>query len=634
MRAAAARNQRVPNNYPPSDTALCALKPAQMYRRDRWEYGLTNNSALLGTQVALSGVQPDGLAGLGLFANRRFEEGQVVGYLWGKFLREDQWVALTTRYVDTTVFDPNDEQEEDYVSPVQQGIHRGLSVPLQEDGASYLVASQQCPAAYINQGHAEETCNVKFNVPTHAFDCSTPVDRAYRYLEVVVHTANGRGVDALDEFTVDYGWKPEVFAELKLRYADYLAQLEKTRMCQLRGKFERMRAQRAEAGDSSVVTASPTAPGSGSSATSDKNATAKRRRQLEQEIQQDTDTMPYELQSESADLQAYRCCAKLQCHQRVTKKWITESRSVYTHTSHAHWAGPKNVLPSPVADLWWLPLRTRNAWAKMNSDERARYATNMGCRFKLQGQAYARSVYAVQFKGAQIVVCHQFWTDVFQGHNAFLQRQLEMAVQRVREDPKADSVRRWFEAQELLHEFQPDAVGAGRGSKLRTGVMIPHARKKDVYAHYLEDQRKDPLVQHSKGSLAGDSHFYQIWKDEYHHVKLRKTTRFAKCDDCVRLRELIRAPVQGDHRRKVRGHAPARGMRKPGLQRGPVGIPAREEFRLHLDEMKRERHYYHNKRREAREKPWEVLSMIVDGADQGSYGEHPAGTTARTMQLR
>ncbi len=87
----------MPNNYPSSDTDGCDQTPAQVYRPDDWEYGLRTNSQLLGAQVGLSRVLSDGLAGLGLFARRRFEEEEVVGFLWGKFVTLDQWEAIVER---------------------------------------------------------------------------------------------------------------------------------------------------------------------------------------------------------------------------------------------------------------------------------------------------------------------------------------------------------------------------------------------------------------------------------------------------------------------------------------------------------------------------------------------------------
>jgi hypothetical protein len=40
--------------------------------------------------------------------------------------------------------------------------------------------------------------------------------------------------------------------------------------------------------------------------------------------------------------------------------------------------------------------------------------------------------------------------------------------------------------------------------------------------------------------------------------------------------------------------------------------------------IKTERRYYHQKRKHAKEDPEEVLSIILDGADQGSYGQFAA----------
>jgi hypothetical protein len=75
--------------------------------------------------------------------------------------------------------------------------------------------------------------------------------------------------------------------------------------------------------------------------------------------------------------------------------------------------------------------------------------------------------------------------------------------------------------------------------------------------------------------------------------------RFAKCDDCVYYRTAISNVMLRDEKQRQE---------------------LRAEFADHLQLVKREREYYHSKRREAVEHPDRVLSLILDGADQGSYG--------------
>jgi hypothetical protein len=308
----ASSKRRGTPNCPPAEAARCELTPKQLYRVDDWEYALTTNSRLLGTYVSLSNVLPDGLAGLGLYASRDFAEGELLGFLWGKFVTTHEWEAICTRHHDAT-YTPG---EEDYVAPVRQGIHRALSVPLQANGADMLLASQQCPAAYINQGHGPETNNVELVTPSEAFDDATSPARAYGYMRVVVRTADGRGVRRDEELTTQYNWQPEAMQRLQELYAAHLNQLHHART--LRGVFNHMRARRVEpsGGSSSVVShTSADSSQSGSSISSGDWGQSKRVLQQAMLEQRDRDSEQFD----------YSCCAK-KCWLLTTPAWVTNTR--------------------------------------------------------------------------------------------------------------------------------------------------------------------------------------------------------------------------------------------------------------------------------------------------------------------
>ena len=91
------------------------------------------------------------------------------------------------------------------------------------------------------------------------------------------------------------------------------------------------------------------------------------------------------------------------------------------------------------------------------------------------------------------------------------------------------------------------------------------------------------------------------WKHRFKHIKLRKSSRFAKCDTCVALRGFLHDPAHRHLKDKMK--------------------EAKEQLAAHLPDIKTERAYYHEKRRKAVEHPKEYLSIILDGADQGSYGQ-------------
>jgi hypothetical protein len=300
-------------NYPPAATADCAGTPAQIYRRDDWEYGLTTNSQLLSASVQVSDVLPNGLAGLGLFASRSFAEGETLGFVWGKFVTWDDWLAIRDRQRDNTWV----EGEENYVIPVQRGIHRVLDVPMQSNGAALLLASEQCPIAYINEGHGAATNNVELQHPGDAFDADCSQATAYQYYRAVVRTADGRGVQRGEEFTTNYNWAAANFQEMKESYATYLGQLNRTKAGHLRGKYDCLRAQRPQPSNSASSVVSLPSESDGGSSSSSGSLSERRRVALEQ---------PDRLIAGEAGSQ-YTCCQK-RCFSHTTPAWVTQTRSV------------------------------------------------------------------------------------------------------------------------------------------------------------------------------------------------------------------------------------------------------------------------------------------------------------------
>jgi len=205
---------------------------------------------------------------------------------------------------------------------VKHGIHRVVTVAMQDNGASLLLASQQCPMAYINQGHAAATNNVKIVFPKHPFDPATEKP-AYKYIQFVVKTESGEGVRKGDEFTTDYGWNAENLPKLKELYTTYLKQLSKARPGGLR-QYDMLRAQHT----ASAATASPDASSviTEGSCVSNSSTESQRRRAALEHIDN-----TYWL--ESAGMNSikfpYDCFVK-QCHTFVSHTFITKAR--YEHT--------------------------------------------------------------------------------------------------------------------------------------------------------------------------------------------------------------------------------------------------------------------------------------------------------------
>lgn len=209
-------------NYPPSDLSSFTAQAAgqQFYWSPvAWQIGLLENCRLLHTRVAASRVRADGRAGLGLFATQAFAEGATLGYMWGRFATQDEWDSIVHRGVELRPYHSArlGELAEDFVAPVQQGIHRCLAVPDQEHGATLLMASEQCPMAYMNHGDSAAVRNVRIAVPATAFSCRD--QPAYQYVPCVVCTSHGRGIAKGDEILTTYEWATADLAKLTARFA-------------------------------------------------------------------------------------------------------------------------------------------------------------------------------------------------------------------------------------------------------------------------------------------------------------------------------------------------------------------------------------------------------------------------------
>lgn len=301
----------------------------------------------------------------------------------------------------------------------------------------------------------------------------------------------------------------------------------------------------------------------------------------------------------------------------------------------------KNIFALPTASLNspCVLAHCRNKWEHMSIEQR-RDAGLRGSPHVLLHNGRKQHQYQLFLPdGSAAPVCNTFWMDVYQVSKMFVPRLDQPCADRNRTDYKTQSASRWLEEMQKLHEYMPDTVGAGRDdaavdadpSTRRTGVLLSYAHKKDVWEDYVDDMETErekmspaagarDLHQDGTGVVAGKSLFMRVWKTQHRHIKLRKSTRFSKCDDCVRLRGLIAA----NPGRPLREQS---SVTKAGGKRVVCSNP-RTEFQLHLDDIKAERKYYHDKRREAVQNPADVLSIILDGADQGSYGQQNSTATA------
>ena len=198
------------------------------------------------------------------------------------------------------------------------------------------------------------------------------------------------------------------------------------------------------------------------------------------------------------------------------------------------------------------------------------------------------------FKFLSIRVCVSFLLAVF----SISLNQLYGVVNRVRDNhPVAATISRnvrrgvftvetavcgWLFNLASSHDPQPD----------REFTILAFKRKKHVYEEYLE--------QSDKGLVPACtlSYFCRVWKKHFRYtIVVRKTMRFALCDDCGRIQR----------------------EREKTVDQAKLAV-LREEEKTHISLVKNERICYEKRRREALSPDANVLSIALDGADQGAYG--------------
>ena len=155
--------------------------------------------------------------------------------------------------------------------------------------------------------------------------------------------------------------------------------------------------------------------------------------------------------------------------------------------------------------------------------------------------------------------------------------------------PRRVGVAAWLTVTSQLHDPLPH----------RQELRFCCGTKKQVYDLFLEDV-KDPEVWPDLQWVNYDF-FLRVWKKDigYQSVTVRgKSTEFAKCDTCTQLNEMLSNRRLSKEEREFY-HA---------------------ELLKHDRLVKAERLAYEMRKREAAEKPNDILSLALDGGDQGAYG--------------
>ena len=153
--------------------------------------------------------------------------------------------------------------------------------------------------------------------------------------------------------------------------------------------------------------------------------------------------------------------------------------------------------------------------------------------------------------------------------------------------PKADSIINWLRMLGSHYMISPDT----------DLIYLPFPNRECVFDLYCSDMKEICNIDPTRRCSL--THFRKVWRENIYtkDIRIRKWMRFTKCDTCVDLREL---------------HA------KTKCNKRHVNI--KTELHRHVLFVRRERDSYYQRRRESVDNPEQVLSIIIDGADQQVYG--------------
>jgi hypothetical protein len=189
--------------------AIHLLPPAGDARQ---AYNLSDPTAALlqnCTQLQLDVVQVPNM-GTGLVARHSREEGELLGWMWGKLVSQEVFAGMRDApHRDTT----QQAGEEDYLQPMLQGVLRAVATG---GAGDVLLASGQCPMSLINHSDSGDA---------HPLNCSidltaTAYERAVQGRPEADHwtvfeVCAIRRIEPGQQLRADYGWSKadrEVYA--------------------------------------------------------------------------------------------------------------------------------------------------------------------------------------------------------------------------------------------------------------------------------------------------------------------------------------------------------------------------------------------------------------------------------------
>lgn len=136
---------------------------------------------------------------------------------------------------------------------------------------------------------------------------------------------------------------------------------------------------------------------------------------------------------------------------------------------------------------------------------------------------------------------------------------------------------------------------------------LPFFKKSEVYVRFMEEHALLHLT-----VPPSPSYFYKVWKTWCNSIKVRKVSRFAKCDVCEELRAAL-----------LRDSRPSTSTKDLLLRR-----------KRHVDMVARERREYQRKKEDAILQPGSYCSICIDGADQSAFGLPHFAVNAKSTRGR
>lgn len=201
-------------------------------------------------------------------------------------------------------------------------------------------------------------------------------------------------------------------------------------------------------------------------------------------------------------------------------------------------------------------------------------------------------------------VCAQLLKDLFQCHHSKLTQCHKVVSEgkrsfSARPGHRAELIRQWIEGKSKEYDRIPNQ-GKIINGKAQEYIRIPYVHKQQFWEKFQTDMEvkvQAGLISRSQVATSYQ-YFRMVWKHHFPEMKCRRTHDFAKCSECV----------QCDH------------IRFNSTDALEVEAAKLKKSR-HIERMTQERKTYWNKRKLAVEHPDQAISMIIDGADQNSYGK-------------